>query len=746
MATWTDISTDASITEYERWPEEGQYIGLYDDDDNFQLYGVSRTRLTSSDMLKYADCNHIFYELAGGEIRSYSLTNATPATALAAAVVGTRWEVGNIDASLVALTKDFDEKYKNPLEFIRKMETELDCRLSFRVVISDHEITHLYIDMLEVDEVFKGQRFEFGHNLQDININVDAEVLYTALVGLGLGDEVDIATGDPIPLTFESINGGIDWVGDEDARLLYGIPDGSGGMRHRFGVYNSSAETKAGLLAATKTQVARQCRPLVEVEGKIADLESVKITDIVTGLPTTLSHEKIRLNNVCQVIARNKGLLAAVEVKIIRVERHLKDKGQTVVTFGDPLALGSDIIKALEDKLVWQDKRRRQMDRGRGGATVTIASEASSSAPWYANIIVPAGATDFETYFAQAIALLPTSGGQIVILEGAYTYGANLSITKDNVKVSGQGAGTVLTLKSGTNADTEGLYASGGTGIEISDISLNGNKANQSSGTCYGIRLISCTKFSISNVRAINHTRTGIFCTDPSNAEIKNCYSADNDSNGINSQGNISEVSFINNRCTGNSGTGIRAAADVGETITSITIAGNISIGNNQHGIYCRRAYSSAITGNTCKQSGIDAAYAGIYLVLSHNNTVSGNTSNGNGYQGIALTDSHYNTINGNTCNDSGTQSGISLFATGTNSNNNIITNNVCAGNAGRGIYIASNYNTVQANKCYDNAGFGATIATGATGNQVTNNDLYNNTSGPLQDSGTGTVTAAGNR
>lgn len=377
MTTWADIalSANSGIIEYEKWPEEGQHVGLFDEDGNFQVYGINRTTLNGE--TKKAECNHIFYEFGGGEPRTYAAIGSTPSTLLAAALVGTRWEVGTISASLAALTRTFSTEYVSPLYMLRTIESEFDARLSFRATITDHQVTHLYVDLLEIDDVFAGQRFEFGHNLQGISIDVELPKV-TALVGLAPGKTIDATTDYTPPLTFASINGGRNWVGDEDARLLYGIPDGSGGMRHRFGTDESTAKTAEELLEATLIQVGRQTTPRVTIEAEVTDLEKVTITDIVTGTPVTLAHEKIRLNNVTQVIARAKGLLAAVEVPVIRIERYLKEAAKTKVTFGDPIMLQSDYARAIENSIRDSKLRRSIHDR----AQLFEVAEAGASKPY----------------------------------------------------------------------------------------------------------------------------------------------------------------------------------------------------------------------------------------------------------------------------------------------------------------------------------------------------------------------------
>ena len=699
LATLADVTpANTGIKEYEQWPEEGQVIALQDDDDNWQLYEIKDVRLDAEGGLKYANCLHLFNELADGPPRMYTLTNATPATSMAEAVIGTRWEVGDIDASLTALTVDFVEDYSNPLEFLRIIERDYSARLSFRVVVADHEVTNLYIDLLEIDEEFKGQRFEFGHNLKNINIIVDRDGIKTALVGLGIGDEVDLDTDEPKYLTFENEvaadkPAGQDWIGDEEARMAYGIPDSTGTMMHRYGIYRSDAKTPATLLTATRVQVRRQSTPKVTVEADVGDLEKVKIVDIATGNLVTLDHEKIRLNNICQVIAKSKGLLAAVELKISRVEKPLKERDKTKVTFGDPIALGSDKLKALEDEMIWKDKRRRQLDRGRGPATVTVASEDSSYSPYYANVVVPSSATNAQVYINQAIAMLPARGGRVILLDGLYVIDGSI-ILPDNVSLEGQGEGTVIQKSTfGANIRNDDIVTSGNTGLKIKDLKIDGNNLSN-----YGIYIRLSSNIEISSVY-VENVGDGISLS--AAAGIYSC----------------SNVTVANNKIIGNAD-GIYIGGSSG-----VAVVGNISKNNTSYGI---TLYDSegVISSNI-----VDDNAGGVRVLEIDSGSVAD----------VSIT--------GNSCSGN-TAHGIYVTAnTGAYDFN--ISGNVCSENEDSGIYLSAFVfrNSIQNNKCHNNTDYGIAIAAASCeDNLVTNNDLTGNTAGSLLDSGTGTITAAGNR
>lgn len=482
--------------------EGGQVILIKDEDGDLTPFEIKEVTLSSrGDQVAKVKCDHLLYELGNGLPQTYSAENQTVAQAATRALQDVRWEVGSIAESITDL-KDLAGSYYNPLKMLRQVAYEYTCRIKFRATVGTTSITGLYVDVLEIDNQFTGQRFEFGHNIAGIDIQVDHSRIYTAITGLVPGAETDPVTNLPQPLTFAaaewSIVGGdpVDkplgqtWVGNEEARLLYGIynPD-TEEMDHRFGIYDSgAAESPETLLAATWLIGGRyHFSPQVNIEANIADLSKVKLVDIISGESVTLENDRIRVGNVCYVIAKHNGLLAAIDARIIRIERYPKEPQKTRVILGDAMIYASDYFAELADSLEARDARSRPTDRG-PGAAVTIASEHTSIAPQYADIIVPAEATNFQDYFATAMALLPDAGGQILILEGEYIFDDTSVINKNNVTVTGQGQGTVLKLAPGTDGYVDGFYTTTKTGITIRDITLDGDRDNQGDVVGDGIR------------------------------------------------------------------------------------------------------------------------------------------------------------------------------------------------------------------------------------------------------------------
>lgn len=157
-----------------------------------------------------------------------------------------------------------------------------------------------------------------------------------------------------------------------------------------------------------------------------------------------------------------------------------------ILDFGLPAA-GGDMEAAT------YDPNRRHQDvfafcearSGRRGAAVVVAA-ADSGDKTRADLVCD-GVSDQIT-INQAIASLPAYGGRLLLLEGSYhldcvnaepdLYGDRtlISVTADNVSVTGQGRATRLMLADGA-AESGAVYLFGveGAGFQAADFALDGN-------------------------------------------------------------------------------------------------------------------------------------------------------------------------------------------------------------------------------------------------------------------------------
>ena len=377
-----------------------------------------------------------------------------------------------------------------------------------------------------------------------------------------------------------------------------------------------------------------------------------------TSIKHRLAHEKIRIGQIVHVIARHKGLLAAVDTKITRIERYLKEPGRTQITFGNPLPLQSDYIQRIERMADWRDRRRRKLDRGRGPATVTVASEETSAGYQYARFIVRAGQRINEV-MPEILALLPPGGGQIVFMEGVYPFDGDIVIARDNVQVKGQGEGTRFVLAEDSSA-SYGFHAEERTGLGIADLSMDGQRDKQDEeAEHYGVTLENCREFIIKGVTVRDCQRSGIVLDDCAEGRVEGCVLNGNDYN-LHVVGSSNLIVSGNSaRCSRADGMQFESSASIvvsdnlcNETIfrefdyvngiqmvncQDVTISDNILNKNSGHGVWLDSACKDImVSGNQCNSNMFNGILAGDNDGYARRITISGNTCSSNEYVGVS--------------------------------------------------------------------------------------------------------------
>jgi len=122
--------------------------------------------------------------------------------------------------------------------------------------------------------------------------------------------------------------------------------------------------------------------------------------------------------------------------------------------------------------------------RGYGFASFVVAAYNSSDNE---NADFVCDGTDDQVEINDAIDNLSAIGGSIYLREGTYVLSDNIVISKSNVALMGTGASTVIKIKDNKNANMRAIYASSKSNLLIQNICIDGNNANQTSGTMHGI-------------------------------------------------------------------------------------------------------------------------------------------------------------------------------------------------------------------------------------------------------------------
>ena len=228
--------------------------------------------------------------------------------------------------------------------------------------------------------------------------------------------------------------------------------------------------------------------------------------------------------------------------------------------------------------------------------------------------------TDDQVEINAAIQALPSTGGEAVILDGTYNITSAISVSKDNVKLSGNGASTVLVRNWGTDIRTGVItIESGVSKCKISGFFVDGNVGSYSGSTNDSILLKDGSSHNEVSNNIIVNSRNGIL-VEGSHYNVLHGNLCKDGECGIylytRSSGNV----VANNICSNNVyRTSFGGGIDIFESDEN-TVVGNVCNGNAAHGIKISSGQKNMILGNIVCDNG-----RGIQLVDSSKNNISGN-------------------------------------------------------------------------------------------------------------------------
>ncbi|MEG0902103.1 MAG: phage tail spike protein, partial [Clostridia bacterium] len=156
------------------------------------------------------------------------------AVALEAILLGTRWDVGSCDQKANASSTFYHVSAREALvELLDAWGGELETEI-------EHDgacVTRRFVAVRALRGNQKSaKRFTWTKDLISITRKVASDGPKTRVYGYGKGVETD-GGGHGRRLTFESVNGGRDYMEDVEATAIFGHPDGNGNIAPAVGVY-----------------------------------------------------------------------------------------------------------------------------------------------------------------------------------------------------------------------------------------------------------------------------------------------------------------------------------------------------------------------------------------------------------------------------------------------------------------------------------------------------------------------------
>lgn len=300
-------------------------------------------------------------ELLGDFVEEVQLVGKTAAEALAAVLAETRWAVG--DVGVGATERGCLLYHVNALAALRRVEEVWGGEADAVITVAGGRVSARTVRLPVRRGTWRGARFAYGKTLAACTRTVLEDEVFTALYGYGKGlpvyDEQGAPTGGYTRrLTFGSVNGGVNWVGDEGARLVWGRWDAARSEKvHRFGrVVFPDCEDASELRALTLAALGAACVPRVSYEVDVAAVDGgagVRLGDDVAVVDSSRSpawHLKAR----CVRRVRELGEGApAVRLTLGSVERTTwaasADVAARVTAVEETAAAASDTVASYED-------------------------------------------------------------------------------------------------------------------------------------------------------------------------------------------------------------------------------------------------------------------------------------------------------------------------------------------------------------------------------------------------------------
>lgn len=273
----------AEITSvYSKLVEDAHYFGSKDVDDPniFWMYRVTSEKKRNG-QIELTGIHLLFDELQGKTIRDIRPTNLDPATALGRILQNTDWQVGIQQATGTASSNFYYQSNLSAFwDFLKVWRVEFKPRLAF----ANGQITGRYIDIFNNVSGNFGKRFEYGDKLIQVEAEQANENIFTALIGLGKGEETgdgfgrkinfsdvawSVANGDPVNKPV-----GQDYVELSGATAIYGFREAV--------IEFPDIEDKAKLLQATYLELLNVSRPKVEFSSSAIETGMIELGETVT--------------------------------------------------------------------------------------------------------------------------------------------------------------------------------------------------------------------------------------------------------------------------------------------------------------------------------------------------------------------------------------------------------------------------------------------------------------------------------
>lgn len=336
-----------TLTTLDNRVEKGFRIVYRDKEGNwkeFIIKGIEEIKQPDG-IIKSVYCESSFYETLGDYIEDKRPYNTTANIALERALEPTRWEVGIVDDLGINSVNFYHISAK---EAVQKVAEAWKGEIKTRVEVSGNRIVKRYVDLLARRGNDTGKRFTYTKDIEEIKKIVHRDDVITALYGYGKGEKIEETGGYGRRITFGDINGGKNYVENEEARLIWGRNNPDGTKSHIFGkVEFDDVEDPEELLRLTKEKLEELSKPLITYECKVIDLKAYGF-----------EHEGVELGDTVVVIDKDFEPELRLKARVISITKDLLEPENNEIILGN--FIPSIIDDTVKDKEFINNFRGKQ--------------------------------------------------------------------------------------------------------------------------------------------------------------------------------------------------------------------------------------------------------------------------------------------------------------------------------------------------------------------------------------------------
>lgn len=201
----------------------------------------------------------------------------TPAQALAKALDGTRWSVGQCDEG----SGEYSVYHQSSLASVNDIANAYKMEVKPVIQLSADGNSIAKRSVCLVKRLGRSNtvlRLDYGSGLSGIDRVLSADDVVTRLYCYGKGvqttdDDGNETGGYSRKITFADINGGKEYIQDDSLLEVWGVPGPDGSLMHTEGIFeDGDCEDKATLLAEGRAALAERSKPIVSYEGTVEAL------------------------------------------------------------------------------------------------------------------------------------------------------------------------------------------------------------------------------------------------------------------------------------------------------------------------------------------------------------------------------------------------------------------------------------------------------------------------------------------